>query len=490
MNKLLVLTLFIVSLFTSFLIVGDPNQPPTLLKEQLETKKLALEIKKLQADLEVQEQTKHESEIRYWSTIGGSLVGICALMWTILSGLRNLREQSTENRHNRISSLLERLSSDSEATRSGAARGLSQYVINTGTELLAVAYVEESEAVKKNIQETLKTLRGSYRNLVTEKNSVNISDRFHLAGRLRQAKIEDVQIQNMLRLSDSALAHLRTLHRVEYEYGQKIAKLGDARKLESKDDELDKLKERSKQLVRLQSLSKEVLAKWCRDGNFMPLSGLGLDLSEANLYDSDLSSFSGNGFLFENSLMRHCYLVSLQIYRSSFIGADMLDSNISYSVFDDVLFRNANLRSAKANNTTFNMCDMGEIQASEVNFMYAKFIDTKLAHAKLKATMFNHAVFEGAVLNRAELHSSKFIKANLTATKFMASKLIESNFEKATLVDCEFNGADLKGASFRDAKMARVSFAGANIANADFRGATIEETELNKCKGFPLAILK
>jgi hypothetical protein len=154
-----------------------------------EERRQELEIEKLNLEVQMLADERRTSSIRLILTIGGGLVGGATLIWTIIFGLRTISHQVKQRREERVSTLLESLSSELKSKRLGAARGLSRYVEAAIPELLAAAATEHSEEVRLAIEESLARLRGSDMYRITRANADTLPRQMYLLGRLEAIEL-------------------------------------------------------------------------------------------------------------------------------------------------------------------------------------------------------------------------------------------------------------------------------------------------------------
>ena len=473
---------FLISLLAAILSVAgalhDSASIDTPSIDDLQTKKLELELIKLEAELTHQ-------RIVFWTSLIGSAVGVGALFWTIMYGLRTIRGQTLERHHSRVSALLEGLSSSSEAARVGAARGLSQYADDTVQELLAAASIEESGAVRPNLENALTYATGQAKTEVVRANSQTLLQRMHLAGRMRMRKFPSETVCSLLRLNESTLKRIRRHYRVEYEHGRRLEQLHAARTVgEAVADfkGLD-LQELARHLAQLHELTRNVIARWLRNSDTVLPIERPLDLSEANLYRSNLSQITGAGFVFDNALMRHVDLRLADVDYSSMVSANLYDCKIDRARFQRTTFAMSQLRKCQGNKVHLIDCDLSWVKASEADFTEATFQSTKCTKGMFRTASFSRGLLTDCLFDKVEMQQAVLDGAQLSEVMFFGAKLQEADFGQTILSQCKFNGADLRGANFAGANLSHVDFAGARVDNADFQGAEFAEVQWKHCKG-------
>lgn len=514
-SLLLVLALSLVTwLSISERLVAQPSNLDKE-KKQLEVEKLKVEIEQMK-DSALDEQKKkaevdklkkeieqitiqqQQSWITLFATIGGSIIGAFGLGWTVWSGLKTFGQQIQETRQNRISSLLQSLSSQEEYSRLGASKGLSQYADYCVIELLTSSSREDSVLVRQNLEDTLSLVSSMGKKQVVKSNSITLLERLEIAGQIKVLEANDkainIETNKLLELSEKSLTKLRKAFNVQYEYGQKIARLylknlEGIRLTDSIQTYMtENIESKTAYLRKLNQMTGSVIAIWLRKG--IKLEGIdsGIDLSATNLYRAKIPGLNGLGCIFNYTLMRHCDLSKGRFDKCIFYDADMYGSNLNQCNFKDSDFSNTNLRNASGTGLLLNNCLLVNVTLSEANLTKASFRKTNLETAKLKGAILEKCRFVEAKLNKAELQDAKLNKSVFEEVTLFGAKMINTNLSNSHISNTKFNGADLRGADFSKSILKNVDFSGANVSGAKFTGTKLENVNMDHARELSNAI--
>ncbi len=354
----LALSLILASGLVSWLSISEPLVAQSLddQKKQLEVEKMKVEIEQMKdtalddekKQLEIDKLKKEIEQIAIqeqqgWITLVattlGSTIAFLGLGWTIFSGLKTINQQIKEARQNRISSLLQSLSSEKEYLRLGAAKGLSQYVDYCVMELLTSSSTEESVLVRNNLEDTLSLVGDFGKRQVLESNNKTLLERLEIVGQIQSLRAKDQTItidpKKLSGFSEQTLKKLRQVFNVQYEYGQKISSLyldnlpANPPAPTIQDYIKENIEPISVYLKKLNQMTSNVIAIWLKKGINLEWFGSGIDLSATNLYRAKIVKFNGVGCIFNYALMRHSDLSQGSFENCLFYDADMYDCNIN-----------------------------------------------------------------------------------------------------------------------------------------------------------------
>jgi len=455
------------------------NGQPASRRAELEEKKLELEIHHL-------EEEARSNSLIFWSTIFGSLVGAATIIWTIYSGIRTMKQQIVQRRDERISSLMEKLSSESLSLRLGAVRGLSRYADDALPELLAAASNENSASVRGALEDTLTTVAAVSFDQVVSANSRSLPKRIHLMGRFSQLETEpEGAIFGFF--NENVNKMLIQGFQVEYEHGQRLQmqrqKIPDFGKKEQ--DELQQIRQN---LLRTAQITSGVMARWIRARRIFIWPDFGPDLCKANLFQSTLENLRCQYLLLTFAILRFSQFRNCEITDSDFSQSEMNESNFDKCGFYRCFFKETNLRKIQAPRCVFAECNLTDANFSEAELPRADFSKSDARQAK-----FNGTRLEGTLFNWSLLHGAQFKAANLSGSQLTGAEFYEADLEAAELksasaLNAKFNGADLSRASFTGADLQNVDFSGANLNRTNFSGAKLGGATFYKCKNYETAI--
>ena len=179
----------------------------------------------------------------------------------------------------------------------------------------------------------------------------------------------------------------------------------------------------------------------------------GADLTEADLTRADLLGARLN---------------AAQFRKAKFVGAILIDTDLTWAKLDDTDLRGAKLggerlQHASLDNANLNGAVLGNADMTAANVQNANLMNADLSYATLDA-----ADLSGADLTSAFLNGASASKAHFTGTQLPDAHLTGANLSGAKL-----NAAKLKGADFTDANLS-----GADFTNADLTGANLTRTDL------------
>lgn len=465
----------------------------TITAQQYSDNKSEIELRKAEIELNKLIYEEKFFEITFWiKTLVGIFGGI-AVIWTIYYGFRTISQWNSEQKLAKISSLLESSSSKSENIRLAAINGLIQYIDNVIDEMLIAISTEESDLVRKAIENALYKINDGKFNKVVEENNRTLIDRACLIGRLTKAGVKEEEIAARLMLTSQSIKMLRKRFKVIIEYGNKIQKLHMERQAVILNNDLNNttsfLFKKANLVSRLAESTGKVIARRIRNGQKIEWPKTGLDLSETNLYRVDLRKINASYSIFSNCIMRHSNLKDSILFQTTFYFANLFHTCLDNANLEESDLKNCNLRHSFGRYANFYRTDISEAIFSEGDFSHAKFLEVKNADkVKFRKSTLIKATFKDCKLTESEFHKANFESALLEKTEMFRSILIKSDFRSSTIRDVKFNGADLRSANFKGAEINNVDFRGANVKNADFRGANIENVNFEKCKGFNEAI--
>ncbi|MBD2255257.1 pentapeptide repeat-containing protein [Nostoc parmelioides] len=489
-------------------VVGQTNKLDEQ-KKQLEVEKLKVEIEHMKdSDLDDQkkqaelDKLKKETEqimiqqqqswITLYATMGGSIIGALGLGWTIWSGLNTLNQQIQEGRQERISLLLESLSSQEEYSRLGASKGLSQYADSCVLELLTSSSIEDSDLVRQNLEDTLSLVGYQGKQQVLESNNRALLERLEIAGKIQILRASDqnltIDINKLLLLSEPTLKKLRKAFNVQYEYGQKISRLY-LENLEATPPPgiiqsylSQNIESTASYLRKLNQITSNVIAIWLRKGIKLKWFSSGIDLSLTNLYKANLLNFRGVGCVFNYAIMRHSNLKLGMFDNCIFYDVDMYDCNLKQSYFKESDLSNSNLRKIRGIGIILDDCILINTVLSEAELTKATFQDTDIRFAKLNGAILKKSKFVQVKLNQAELRDANINQSIFDGVTLFGAKMINANLSNCQISNTQFNGADLRGVDFSKSKFKNVDFSGANLSGAKFTGAKLENVNTSHAR--------
>lgn len=209
----------------------------------------------------------------------------------------------------------------------------------------------------------------------------------------------------------------------------------------------------------------------------------GMNLQGINLSDSDLSFTNLQNTNLENSNLRGSILAGSDLRGSILSGSDLSYTDLSMSTFNkikfnDVNLKNSNLRSssfidAEILNADFSFSDLDHInfegatiknsKLENVNLNRGYLKDAKLENVQIKDSYIDHATFNNAILQDVDLSNSIIWVTDFSNSNLGGSLLIETD-----IYDTKFFETDLENVGFQNSKIGNSYFDGANLSGANF----------------------
>ena len=483
--KKYILILFLCSPFLlsihSIIVAEEPNK-----SNVLATQKMELEIEKIKYEIQNLEQEDIRKTITLLSTIIGSVIGIIVLVWTIFQGLKTISDKTKENRQNRISYLLQALSSEQVANRLGSIRGLSQYTDYVIPELLASSSTENSVLVRTNLEDTLFLAGQSGKSEVLRANSNSILNRVQTGARIKAINIEKSIFMGLFGISPETFNFICKSYKDIYEHGLTLEHLRIGRIGKSSEEikiEKESLEEAITYEKQLAETTRAVISRWLRDGIPLSFPFEGMDLSETNLYKVRFPRMKCQCLICQRALMRHCSIENSEVKHSVFNNANLMDANISNSDFSDSLFISAELRLVRGENVTFSKCNLKSATFSKGDLSNSNFVESICRFARFRGTVLKNCNLQHSDFIKAELQEAKLEQTKMNSADFSLAKLINANLHKVEAKETLFRGSDLSGANLSGSDLRDADFTESIIANADFRGADLTGAKFDAVKG-------
>jgi len=195
-----------------------------------------------------------------------------------------------------------------------------------------------------------------------------------------------------------------------------------------------------------------------RDAGYLIFNGM--DLSHCNMENVSFFGAELMGAKLVGANLKNAYLNLARIEKANFSKADLSNATIFQPIFNNTIFKDANLSNARVIGT------LGKVDMSGINATNGRFgLDVgnqPMGQMKFDSVGGN---FEGANFEGADLNIAAFTFGNLRN-----ANLRNTNLNRADLVSADLTGADLTGADLTDA----------DVDNANFK----DVKGLNSVKGF------
>lgn len=195
-----------------------------------------------------------------------------------------------------------------------------------------------------------------------------------------------------------------------------------------------------------------------------------LDLFRAQKCDFTDASFAGSeGLLatFSQSTLERADFSGSSSLLLGFDGCELsgakLGAKLEHARFDGCKAKGAVLTGAELVGTSFNDCDLQEIDASR-------------------------ARGDGAVFYKSRLSRARFERAELKASHFLGVDAADASFARAYLPGARFDRAILRDASFERASLLRADLRKASLTRTTFKKACLRDAQVTQAAGVDVDI--
>lgn len=189
----------------------------------------------------------------------------------------------------------------------------------------------------------------------------------------------------------------------------------------------------------------------------------GIDLSEANLKDLNLSNANLKG-------------AKLSVANLS--GANLSEANLSEAKLNVARLSDANLSQANLTQTLLNVANLIRADLSKAQLQGASMIRVELIRAELSRANLEGALLNGSDVREAILRQANLTRSDLSETNFQGALLIAAILEQANLYRSNLSRADLTGANLKEADLRQSLINGANLSDANISYTDLSEADL------------
>ena len=448
--------------------------------DSLELKKMALEIEKLENELE-------KGAFKYWFENTSRILGLLGIIITLITGIIAIMKYNEEKQRERISFLLENLSDENHYKRLGAARGVSRYIDDVVEEVVAALSTEKDHEVSKRLENALLNISNKNKRKLIAINSSSIEERIYLAGKLKEIDEYRELAPLIVNVSKEFLKSFIKYHSITYKLGvrQQFIENKRAEVIRKKGDSGHNFLEEIRTLYNISDSTGKIIASWIADRGDYKLLSNRLDLSNCILSKIrvrktkiQLSLYSNCNFkhtTFIDSSFSRSNLEFSDFYGSSFQRIDFIETNLNNtsfrdSKFDNVVISNSHLYQGDFSGSTIENSIFSELNiVKPVFFKGCEFTNFSLNSSSLEEAEFSGSSFSGLKITNSKIYRSKFVASEIT--------------NNSIIKDVSFNGSEFQNFNFGETKLENVDFSGSNISNADFSNAKLVNVNFNDCKG-------
>lgn len=194
----------------------------------------------------------------------------------------------------------------------------------------------------------------------------------------------------------------------------------------------------------------EIKSKTCdlsnRDAGYLVFNGM--DLSHCNMQNVSFFGAELMNAKLIGANLRNAYLNLARIEHADFSQSDLSNATIFQPIFEQTIFRNANLTNARVIGT------LGKVDMSGADARNGRF-GLDIGNQPMGQMKFDSVGgnFEGTNFEGADLNIAAFTFGNLKG-----AILRNANLYRADLVSADLTGADLTGANLTDADIDNANF--------------------------------
>jgi uncharacterized protein YjbI with pentapeptide repeats len=452
-----------------FLLIAPAFSKGEVPPEDLQDRKLQLEVRKLEAEVrQIEEADKKSSAQTILSVVGG-LGAFITLAWTVLAGIHSFRESTRNQKEARISKLSELLSNSSLPARLGAARGLARYANEAYPELLCACETEEASVVRHAVVHSLENGDENVLNAVLVVNEDSLRDRAYVMGGLGGPPENHAQ---KVLLSPPGARRLRRSFSAFYDKGN-----AGRRNPTTEADFLAALQT----ALRVRDVSAEVISSRFRNGYPGRGKTLTVDLSVMNLYGMGISSIRFTNSHFHHSICRHSTLDYVSFEHASLEHALFYDSTFSSLNLSGCYLDGASLRECVFTDAMFDDCQMNNVDLCESVLRRSNMENIQAEKPKWRGVNLLRTRLSKSVMREIQGQGATFTECLFEGTDLFRANLTEAKFTRVTMSGVRLNGSDLSSCVFIDCDLSGADFSGARLAGARFSGCILRADAFEKC---------
>lgn len=151
--------------------------------------------------------------------------------------------------------------------------------------------------------------------------------------------------------------------------------------------------------------------------------------------------------------------------------------------FSDIEFSNMNyvkelFTPGEYESCKFIKCSFASVKFLESIFINCDFVNCDLTGSNISATVFRDVMYDGCLLNNLQfdtcnqlLLSFAFEGCKINRASFFGMKLHKTKFTKCELIETDFGNADLTGSIFDESDLRNTIFDNTNLSKCDFHKA-------------------
>jgi uncharacterized protein YjbI with pentapeptide repeats len=468
----------------------SPNQPevlPTSL-EDLQAEKLKLEIQQLQ-----QEINPSLLRLILQSPLSSLMLAVVGALAAVFNVTRTLSLQRQQQREDMIANFLDKLGSQQESVRLGAAQALARYPTEAVSFLINQLEMDSSQSVRTGVAESLSQVGSRHFHFLRSAILSAQLQRRQTATGLFALEVPLDDLSNIMKLDSDEIREITTRSDFQQEILAWKKKESTVNLTQHEKDELiQNLKAQATRIHQFILDLADVIASSLKNsenrGERLPS-----DVTEMDLRLTNLSEMQFKRVNFRGSNMRGAFMAKDRLTKVTFIDCTLQSTDFRRSIFEDALFRDSDMSELICTNARLSDVRIAQCGLSQANFSRSSFESVEFTSCSSSGrTRFNgskieKAVFADARFYEAEFKGSFLCKSDLSGSTFWRSSFIEADLTDANLADAKLGGGDFRGANLSRANLENVNLGGCNFSNsnleaANLKGANLKNAKLSRAK--------
>jgi len=166
--------------------------------------------------------------------------------------------------------------------------------------------------------------------------------------------------------------------------------------------------------------------------------------------------------------------------KTSFLGADLRNINLSGADLSGVDLREADLSHSNLRNANLKNADLRNSIFWGVQLDSASLIAANFTNADLQWIEANDSDWRKAKLNGVLLHSAKFRRANLNEAIFTWAKINGGFFNEANFIKTDLSGSDFGGSNFTNTNLTNANLKLANLSEVNLTEANLTGVNIDR----------
>jgi len=451
--------------------------------QDLEIEKLKLEILKLQREID-----PPLTRLLFESPLITLIVAVTGGLIALINVTRGLSLQREQHKEERIAGFLDKLGSEKEWVRLGAAQALARYQKETIAFLINQLRMDSSKKVRMGVAQALSQASSRNFYFLRDSNLSAQSERRNIVAGLFAIGVSTDSVASIVKLDIDEVQSITQLPEFQqdienWKINESIDSLSPGEKKQLKQRLISQTSQLHIFISELAQTIARALRNCARRGERIPANLTEMDLRLTNLSDITFKRVNLLGSNLRSSVLKRC-----NFYKVTFIRSCLESANFNRSTFGRVTFRKCIMTRAICSDITlcdtmFKECDLDQVNFSRSSLHSTIFAGCKGSRPRFNGSKLDKAQFQNTKFFEAEFMGSSLHESDLTGATMWRSKFVEAKLSKAHLREAKLGGADLSranmenvivgGANFRNANLQETNLKGANFKGADLAGAKL-----------------